>query len=282
MSKKQDLITFGHALLSTQDLDPLYVGLRGLDLPKRQLHKFLVAYWCFYHVGAASWMSQQADGHFWNMMLIAGENDRSPVLWGLPANRWPRAAERRHFRGAACVRALRKMTEMYPEPERLVQALIDETRHAGVRHQRTVMLLAQELPLFGPWISFKVADMLERVCGVDVVFDRDIGLIYKEPRAGLELWAETCGAGLALTLEDHYEELLSEYALVTAPPVPEVGGRGCGPQEVETILCKWKSYMGGHYYVGKDICEHREALHGWGATAARLAAAYPPLPSSEA
>jgi hypothetical protein len=31
-------------------------------------------------------------------------------------------------------------------------------------------------------------------------------------------------------------------------------------QEIETIFCKYKSYVKGHYHVGKDIHEIREAL----------------------
>jgi hypothetical protein len=33
---------------------------------------------------------------------------------------------------------------------------------------------------------------------------------------------------------------------------------------------------GGHYHVGKDIHEQRAALAGWGETATRILAAYPP------
>ena len=31
-------------------------------------------------------------------------------------------------------------------------------------------------------------------------------------------------------------------------------------QETETILCKWKSYLGGHYEIGKDTREIEERL----------------------
>lgn len=45
----------------------------------------------------------------------------------------------------------------------------------------------------------------------------------------------------------------------------------CGVQEAETVLCKYKSYRNGHYFVGKDTKEIRYALKGWGATANHLA-----------
>lgn len=277
--QKQDIITFGHALLSTEDLDPLYVGLHALQLPQDQLYRWLVAYWCFYHVGFASWASEREGADFWGAMLEAGKNKSSPRFYNLPSARWPRAAERRHFRGQTCVTALRWMTLAFPRPEDLVRSIIISSMESGRWSQSAVMRETQKLPLFGPWISFKVADMLERVEGVPIEFDENIGLIYHEPLAGLKLWAEWCGETPALTVERHYAGLLEEFAGVPAPPVtPE--GRGVGPQEVETILCKWKSYMGGHYYVGKDIKEHRAALQGWGCTAEMLLEAYPPLPSS--
>ena len=34
-------------------------------------------------------------------------------------------------------------------------------------------------------------------------------------------------------------------------------------QEVETILCKWKSHMGGHYPLGNDLHEIREGMTPW-------------------
>ncbi len=281
MDRNSNILSFGEDLLWTEDLDPLYVGLRRLGLPPRQLHRWLVAYWCFYHVGAASWLSEHAGSYFWTMMKIAGQNELPPITYGIQAApRWPRGAERRHFRGQACVNALEKMSAMHPMPEDLVTNLTTWSTINGRLQQRDIMLGAQQLPLFGPWISFKIADMLERVCGVPVEFERNIGLIYKEPRAGLEMWHSRLLPGPKI--EERYEYLLGHFSSIPAPPVDGPESRGCGPQEVETILCKWKSHMGGHYYVGKDIRDHREALPGWGVTAERLLEAYPPLPSSGA
>jgi hypothetical protein len=42
-----------------------------------------------------------------------------------------------------------------------------------------------------------------------------------------------------------------------APPGFE---RDINIQEIETILCKWKSYMKGHYQIGEDIEACRVAL----------------------
>lgn len=202
-------------------------------------------------------------------MDVAARNEegRGPGYWGLPGERWPRAAERRHFRGDKCKEAVRWMKTHSQVPEDLVLGLSEfKTAHA-------VMESVQRWPMFGPWVSFKVADMLERVWGTPIVFDRDIGLFYAEPRAGLEMAALRQG----LPVTELYNNLLTLFRDWPAPPVKDGDGtlRRCGPQEVETVLCKWKSYMGGHYYIGKDIHEQREALEGWGVTAERIAKAYP-------
>jgi hypothetical protein len=54
---------------------------------------------------------------------------------------------------------------------------------------------------------------------------------------------------------------------------PVVPGRVLAVQEYETILCKYKSHLSGHYPMGKDT---REILHvlrdpRWGPLAQRLA-----------
>jgi len=41
----------------------------------------------------------------------------------------------------------------------------------------------------GPWASFKAADMLQCVAGIPIQFPADTCLMYKEPRAGLEMLA---------------------------------------------------------------------------------------------
>jgi hypothetical protein len=102
--------------------------------------------------------------------------------------------------------------------------------------------------------------------------------MYEEPRKALSLLAYGEAMGGTLLHSDRttdwwYRSLLTYYSTKPAPPT---GDRMCGPQEVETVLCKWESMMGGHYHIGKDIHEQREALHGWGETADRLLAAYPP------
>lgn len=110
--------------------------------------------------------------------------------------------------------------------------------------------------MFGPWIGFKAADMLERVLGVPIEFSDEIALIYKQPREALQL------------VNYSYENLLNHFSRFPAPPGKD---RPCSHQEVETILCKWKSHIGGHYPLGKDSHELKDALDPrWGRTVQHL------------
>lgn len=226
------------------------------------LQRWLVAYWCFYHAGAASWLCNHEGDEFWRWMLTAAANETPPPVQ--PGGRWPRASERRYFRGPKCIKAVEWMANRWVRPEDLVEHLVGMSLKVGEpRTEKSVMEAVRELPLFGPWIGFKVADMMERVLGVKVQFSPDIGLIYKEPRAALDLLREKSGR----TAEQEYEWVTDHFMGMRAPPDLR---RGCGPQEVETILCKWKSHMGGHYPVGKDVREVGHALQGWGDVAFHL------------
>lgn len=261
---------FGSALVMSRDLDPCYVALHGARLDRPQLHRWLLAYWCFYHMGAASYLSELTGEGFWRSMDIAATNKIGPgELSNLPSDRWPRASERRYFRGPKCERVVEWLRNRWPEPEGAVAHVVGMSSGIGVpRTEKSVMHVIGEWPLFGPWIGFKAADMLERCAGVKIAFSPDIGLVYKEPRACLDILVSQRGG----TPEERYAEVSEYFAATPAPPALD---RGCGPQEVETILCKWKSHLAGRYVVGKDILEVRHALSGWGETADRLLAAAP-------
>lgn len=263
---KMTVEEFGDALLDTQDLDPIYVMLNGAraagELSDDQLYRWLLAYWCFYHAGGASFLSEFEHPYYWRAMDAAARNE-NPIL-GMPVIRFPRSAERRHFRGQKCVDAVAFMKENFQTANLLIHSLC-HTEHPTVFHLslQTVLARVKKLPQFGPWIGFKVADMIETVLGLPVQFPVDDIVMYSEPRAALDILVEQRGG----TPKQHFIQLLQRYGVRNAPPRFD---RSCGPQEVETILCKWKSYLGGHYHVGKDTKEIRHGLDGWGTVAEAL------------
>jgi hypothetical protein len=249
---------FGAELIETQDLDPVYSALWKAALPPDQLRRLLLSYLSFYHLGSAAWLSEHEGENYWRQMLTAARNDtRSPL-----GDRWPRASERRHFRGAKCVKAVEWLRDRYGEPEAPIRSLL------SCETEKDVIERVGEWPMFGPWAGFKAADLLDRAYGHPLKFDPNIGLLYEEPRASLETLAAELGDSQRVI----YDNLLRHFSTRKAPPRYD---RPCGAAEIETVLCKFASMRGGHYKVGKDIREVRHALRGWGPTAERLYKACP-------
>ena len=118
----------------------------------------------------------------------------------------------------------------------------------------------QQAPSFGPWIAFKVADLLERVLGYSIDFSDCAMGVYDEPRRSAALIL-TGDADAPITNEDLtrlMSQMLQKQHLgkALAPPRRD---RSVNVQEAETVLCKYKAHVNGHYPLGKDT---REVLHG--------------------
>lgn len=233
-------IEFSRALLETNDLDPVYVAVHKAGFNHTRLEQWLLAYWCFYHCGTASWIVDQPD--YWTAMRKAAGSKE-----------WPRSAERRHFRGKAAADSV----------EWLAAQGLSEL-FSGFTHNRASALSAVEVMLyvrtwrnFGPWIAFKVADMIDRVGYVRVHFSYEDAM-YEAPRQGAELvWDLNSVGDVGDPVRWAVDYIQKGLRGFKAPPLYD---RPVGYQEVETCLCKFKSYYNGHYHVGKDIHEVKEGL----------------------
>jgi hypothetical protein len=270
------MVAFGAALIETQDLDPVYVAIAGAGLPKARVKRLLLAYSCLYHLGAAAYISNFTTEDFWQELYKAAVN--KDLLW-------PRGSERRHWRGKASLSCVDWLHSHFLTPEHAVDSwsqipLEEECPCAGEAIScQQVFDNVQQFPLYGPWIAFKVADLLERVLEIPVDFSQfELG-VYSEPRKGaaLALTGDTEAKITDRELNQVVTALLrSPLGRMKAPPGRD---RSINVQEIETVLCKYKSHCGGHYELGKDT---REIAHGlsdprWGATASKLKRAVEPL-----
>lgn len=264
-----DPVAWGRQLIETNDHDPLYVGLANWDVRGSRVRRFMLAYWCCYSVGASWYISQQSGGRFWDLLRVAAVNEEPAPVGG----RWPRAHERRHWRGQKCVDSVDWLREAFRHPEEAVLSL---------EGARTLKEVEQRMnwPQFGPWIAFKAADMLERVLGAAVAFPEEVITLYKDPKEGAEMMAalprDLREGEHNPTPQECVNLLLEEYQDILAPGHRD-SGRACNIQEVETVLCKWKSARRGHYWIGLDTRDHRTQLEQWNAQ--DLLAAYPTLPA---
>lgn len=251
MAADLTIYEFGRQLIETKDLDPVYVVVQESGLTGERLHRWLLCYWCFYHVGTASWALDQLD--YWKAMETAAGSKE-----------YPRSSERRHFRGAQAVRGVAYLKSQGVEA--LFAPLLKD------QPAEQIISYVQTWKQFGPWIAFKVADMVERLGLAKVPFQLDT-IMYDSPRKAAEnLWdlegQPSNGFGAAAG-EWAVGRILEELGDLTAPPRYE---RAINAQEAETILCKHGSYLKGHYHVGKDVAEVRHGLERFSSckTAQRL------------
>ena len=228
-------VEWGRLLISTHDHDPLYTGLANWDARGSRVRRFMVAYWCCYSVGASWYISQHSGSRFWDTLETAAANVEPSPLGG----RWPRAHERRHWRGQKCVESVWALRSRFRHPEEAVISL-EAARSLGQVNQ------LMDWPQFGPWIAFKAADMLERVLGAAVAFPEEVITLYKDPREGAEMAREVLGLA---TTQDVVTDMLDAYAGMIAPGFSQDSARLCNIQEVETVLCKWKSARKGNYWI---------------------------------
>jgi hypothetical protein len=236
------LETFGAELLKSLDLDPLYVILNNGNLREDQLKRWCFAYWCSYHAGVSSYLSEHEGEKFWDILHVFAVNTVMSPL----GETWPRGTERRHFRGEKAIKSVIWFMRKFDDPLQAVNSLPKST-FSSLR--RRVM----EWPQFGPWIAFKVGDMMERVLRVPIDFSQSDIFMFDSPREAAELWF---GEKNFQTIPKTLEFLQQHLGDTLAPPSFD---RRVNLQEFETILCKWKSHLNDHYPIGKDS---REILHG--------------------
>lgn len=274
---------FGKQLVTTGDLDPIYSMLYNAKqsgvLTVPELQRWCFAYWMFYDANVASHILEQNG--FWAAVtkhVLTKASKRGP--------------ERRHFRGEVAIQAVQTLAARYQNPSEAIKFLV--TRQGAELDFATVARRVQTWPLFGPWISFKIADMLDRVLDHPVDFTNcDMG-IYDEPLKGAWLWADSTN-GFALEESRHnFSAAAQEAKLLTWNSAvkflkqsrklkPLKAGpdhtRPLNIQEYETMLCKYKGHLAGRYAVGHDIIEIKKSMLDGGALSHKLLNHLPEVPA---
>jgi hypothetical protein len=255
---------FGKHLIQSGDLDPVYIMLQKAELDGATKARWCLAYWCLYNAGAASFIAACEGAGFWAQLRHAAQNEfHAPTG---PGDRWPRGKERRHWRGKQAVQSWENLHRLYePSPEAFVSLL-----KARAPEYISVQNFVESHRGFGPWMSFKIADMLEQVFGVHVDFTQASVFMFKDPKeAALRYWRRA--QGLPDTAKPREPEaaikavvdyLLKHFGEEHGFLCPNKS-RIVGLQEIETILCKWKSHENGHYPLYNDIGELRHGLEPW-------------------
>jgi hypothetical protein len=156
---------FGYQLLLVNDLDPVY--FLPSALAGEELDRWLVGYWCFYDVGTALGISDTSSS-FWDAMYWAHCHGK-------------RGTERRHYRADNSAASIRALRAKYGD----ALAMVDKLR--SLRSFQQAQQLIGDWVGFGPWATFKVADMVERCLGVPIDFSDCELDMYREPRKAAEM-----------------------------------------------------------------------------------------------
>jgi hypothetical protein len=264
--------------LNRATCDPIYIALYQQQMrdlwPDQQLFRWLLVYWCFYNAGLASYLCVFEDrssgtSSWWppEPRLHPGPDRRRGRQRQLAAGK-----ERRHFRGQQATKATRELAAKYPAPPMPSASCAADRPLAENPHPFSVISdRVQTWRGFGDWIAFKVGDMLERI-GIFRRGVRQSDAMYKDPtQAALMQWRVWHGAPVDSTIDDEkaavdevVQRLITHFAHHKAQPVwRNCEGRAIGFQEVETILCKWKSHTRGHYPLNNDIHEITDGVAPW-------------------
>lgn len=251
---------FGRYLFKSGDLDPVYIALRyaRMVVPCHGdwTARWLIAYWCFYHSGFASFAAE-FDKDFWRVLLLAAENVTQTPF----GQRWPRSAERRHFRGPKAVSAIAVLMKRYGKrPAGMIDFLMD-----GPMTVAGIMERAKTHPMFGDWIAFKMADMIDAVLEERVDQSDVHAFLYDTPRQSIQTTYPGYGKHPVFFNSDPVfveamNWLRGELKDCTIPHKP---GERPDWFSIETVWCKHLSHLHGHYPLGKDIIELHEGVKPW-------------------
>jgi hypothetical protein len=114
------------------------------------------------------------------------------------------------------------------------------------------------VPGIGPWAAWKLMDLIDCVLGYDTNLGKvDFRKAYEFPLKGLLMINGKEEDTSLLSSDELYHQCLKN-AWKQMPKVkttPHNKNRGLRINELETCLCKYHSYIHGHYYPGKDL-EH--------------------------
>lgn len=251
---------FGKHLLSSGDLDPVYIALNKCQFSEPVRNRWLTAYCAFYSAGFASYASEREGNDFWNTLMEAARNE-TPTPYGA---RWPRASERRHFRGGQAIAAIEAWKNTYPShPERMMEYIAE-----GAPYFEEVLSRARSFRSVGTWMGFKLVDLVDACMGRDIEQTNLTYFFYDTPKKSLfRQWRENMGYSENVQPKNEQEVIQAMVNWLAGElkdyTIPHKPGKPLDMFCIETIFCKHQSHLNGHYPLYNDIDEITHGLESW-------------------
>ena len=237
---KQEFYAFGREMIRARDLDAAICVLWEAQLDTDLLYRWLLARWCFCHSGTASWICQ-IPKLYWQRMQEAASSSN-----------YPRGGDRRHFRGKAAYNSVQFLMS------KGIDGLFKPLLKGGSVLQVTSYV--KQWVGFGPWAAFDVADTIELLGIANVDCSLLYQCMYRSPEEAATLVWKLEGRpklGETQRVQWALSRILAELGDLKSPPRLH---RNINYQEAETVLCRWKSFLSGSYYIGEDIQHCRDEL----------------------
>lgn len=212
---------FAKMLFQLEDADPGYMMLARVDWSVPQKQRFMAGWCAFYNPGIAAKASMYRGHEFWEYLRT-----QYPIA--------KRASERRHFRGAAGLRAINSWEQKFVNPERMVLHMQGDTYFDVKNAAKTVVQI-------GEYFVWKFADVQERVFRIPCHFAPEAAKYSpKVPQQGAKL------IDFKKTVGETYD-MISDYLNAARMKAPPWYDRPMNMQEAETVACVYKQYRHGKW-----------------------------------
>ncbi len=241
----QDFDIYSRALIASRDVDPVYGFIKStLEHFDFEPEWFCFAYTTFYSLESAMifcrkfpWADKYKKEDFFDMRVKGIISKMGHERRGSQRNPANQNAMFEAFRGKC----------------------LYEKKLSFLNQIEFKKSLALNVPMHGPWATFKVAEVFEKVLGWTSLSIPDLGIDDKDsnsndgPIGGLRHLY-----GLDNTYDKSIYPTWNNFGL----ELSKAWGVDLG--EVESALCKWHKLVSGNYYIGHDIDELWELKDVWG------------------
>ncbi len=243
MDPKTDWKVFARKLFDTEDSDPGYMALARCGLPTDQVKRLIVGWLTFYDLGFAASISHLKGPSFYRAIAEAYPTAK-------------RNSERRHFRGAAGIKAVMAWQAMFPVPEMMVDKLLAcEPNYLSIRKEM------RPIPQMGDYFMWKMCDLYDLLTGINVSVEGQEHHAPKVPQEGASLIAEKMGYPEhnieRPSVAKVFKTIVKAMGQRTAPPLHN---RPFGPREAETVCCIYHKLHSGKYILGMRTAKARARL----------------------
>lgn len=212
-----------------EDADPAHVAFCRADVPEDVLHRTLLAWMAFYHVGVASMLGQYGGSKFWRKMFEA-----YPTA--------PRSTERRHFRGQSGLAALKDWVEWYPDPAYMFAAIRSlPPRYTAIREYM------RRHAQFGDYFVWKVCDLYEAMGGDAIDMDGCERYVSASAAKGARKIGQAMDGTLTVMNVLERVAIYGRAHGLTSPPLHR---KTVTVLDAETVCCVYKQLRGGKYVPG--------------------------------